>query len=390
LSENPVATIGGYEAGLASALGDVRGGLLLPDGQIALADGMSREIRLFSGEGEHRRTIGRRGKGPGEFGALSGISHDPAGGVCAWDGTLGRLTCFGPDGGIRNTVEPDLSSLPQFRPKFIGVFDDGSFVLEDSPPTMKLRGEPTGERRDTLRYLRFTSSGTPAGVLASLAGSETFFTNEDGMWGSRDILFGRGSFTHLDGARLALGTNDSLDLRVIDSAGTQLGRIAAPTALQAVDQGWVAGVRADLLRELEVNESKRTFSVRAEVFERLARFEREQIRGVPSRSTLPAFSGLRIDHAGLLWIGPPDHPGGEGRPWSILRADGTLVGRLELPADARILDIANGDILLLRQDDLDVESVLLYHVVGYPPPPGRRPAHGASEEDVVSAMLGDR
>jgi hypothetical protein len=68
----------------------------------------------------------------------------------------------------------------------------------------------------------------------------------------------------------------------------------------------------------------------------------------------------------LLWIGPPDHPGAAGRQWSILRTDGTLAGRLDLPADARILDIANGEILLLRHDDLDVESVLLYRVEGYP------------------------
>ena len=52
----------------------------LSSGDIAVAEGLAAEIRVFDDGGGHLRTFGRRGEGPGEFANL--VGHDRSGSVC--------------------------------------------------------------------------------------------------------------------------------------------------------------------------------------------------------------------------------------------------------------------------------------------------------------------
>ena len=46
-----------------------------PDGSVMIADGSSREVRVFSATGEFLGSFGRRGQGPGEFRNLEAIEN---------------------------------------------------------------------------------------------------------------------------------------------------------------------------------------------------------------------------------------------------------------------------------------------------------------------------
>ena len=72
VGELPEVRIGSVEGEEPYLFDRIRTAFLLSDGRIVVADAGSRQFRYFSAEGEHIRTVGRRGRGPGEFATLSG------------------------------------------------------------------------------------------------------------------------------------------------------------------------------------------------------------------------------------------------------------------------------------------------------------------------------
>jgi hypothetical protein len=73
----PLASIGsaGFEtAGAPDEFGEVNSVVADADGNVYIADGRNREVRVFGPTGAHLRTFGRGGGGPGEFGALYSLA----------------------------------------------------------------------------------------------------------------------------------------------------------------------------------------------------------------------------------------------------------------------------------------------------------------------------
>jgi hypothetical protein len=361
VTAEPLAVIG-VKDGAAHVLSGVRGALILPGGEIAVADGATQEIRIFSGAGDHLTTFGGKGGGPGEFRGLSAIRHGPGGGICAWDSTLSRLTCFSATGAVVTSVEPDLSTVQRTFPAFLGVFADGSFILRDWMETRALRSAPEGERRDSVFYLHFDAQGRLLGRLTAGTGTETYFFNRDGVWSNAEVLFGRKTVNDLDADRLLVATNDSLDLRLYDSSGALRGSVRRAVAPRPVDDGMVARARAVLVQELEASEDKRPFRMDAPSTARLARAERDFIRRRPYRLTRPAFDEVHLDHAGRSWLGESILPDDSSRTWTILAPDLSPLATLELPADAELLDAGEDRVLLLTRDEWEVETVRLVHL----------------------------
>lgn len=76
----------------------------LDDGRLVVVNRSSRQLLMFSRDGEFLRFVGRQGEGPGEFadpielGVIGGDS------IVVWDWGLGRLQLFGPDGSHARSV----------------------------------------------------------------------------------------------------------------------------------------------------------------------------------------------------------------------------------------------------------------------------------------------
>lgn len=79
------------------------------DSEVFVLPAETPEIRVFDLDGQHRRTIGRRGAGPGEFEALSafGLSGDT---LWTIDTNLRRITRFSLSGDVRSSTR--LTSIP--------------------------------------------------------------------------------------------------------------------------------------------------------------------------------------------------------------------------------------------------------------------------------------
>ena len=103
-----------------------------------------------------------------------------------------------------------------------------------------------------------------------------------------------------------------------------------------------------------------------------------EYRSLPD--SIPAFWQLFHDDAGFLWV--QEYPrGAGGRPKTFIYSDGvrasptrflvfahdgSLAGRVELPARHTLLRIENGKALIRAIDDFDVESILIYEVIRGP------------------------
>lgn len=81
---------------------------------------------------------------------------------------------------------------------------------------------------------------------------------------------------------------------------------------------------------------------------------------------MPLFADPFTDAEGRVWL-PSYKPGGERHsvpPYTVIAPDGTWLGTVEVPPLFRILDVAGGLVLGMQVDEMDVESVAVYELVG--------------------------
>lgn len=99
------------DAPAESLFGDVRGIRTDGSGRIYVADVIAMKVRVFSPAGEHLRSLGGRGRKPGEFRDITcfDVGHD--GSVLVLDGLNGRITRFSPAGTLVATAPLDTQAI---------------------------------------------------------------------------------------------------------------------------------------------------------------------------------------------------------------------------------------------------------------------------------------
>jgi hypothetical protein len=127
------------------------------NGDILVFDGLANELRRFSAAGEHLRTMGRGGSGPGEFRSVLGMDLGPDGELWIVDGRNARYTVL--------DAEKSLQSVPRVarvvRRPWVGGFDEeGQFydlATESEGQTitdLMLRTSAAGGITDTFQIPR--------------------------------------------------------------------------------------------------------------------------------------------------------------------------------------------------------------------------------------------
>jgi hypothetical protein len=109
------------------AFGQIKGLLVVEDGQVVVLDADAQELRIFGPDGEYLRTMGRRGEGPGEFSSANGIMRAPDGRIWVVDPGLARMSVFHLEHGFETSHRWDRRS---FGFIWNGVMDDEGRILE--------------------------------------------------------------------------------------------------------------------------------------------------------------------------------------------------------------------------------------------------------------------
>jgi hypothetical protein len=92
--------IGTRSAGGPESFGLVRQLAPLPEGGVAVLDGMAQEIRVFGPEGEYERALGGLGGGPGELEGAQGLLLGPDSLLRVPEQGNARMSYFHPDSGF--------------------------------------------------------------------------------------------------------------------------------------------------------------------------------------------------------------------------------------------------------------------------------------------------
>ncbi len=298
-----------------------------PDEAVFVADAMNDEVRVFGLDGAHRRTFGRDGEGPGEFGYLHSLAWT-GDRLLTLDGRLGRVTEFSADGQVlgQRRSEGGLSGAPAGIRLFpVGPDETYQFAVG----SLYVGHNSRGLTGDTLRWLDGPPR-PPSVIICEYEGGTGIFFNPFAAGHGQTPGPGAVMYTAMtDIYRISVIGNGTDTLRVIE-------RTLAPEPV--LDDEWEAG-----------NEEFREF--------------RAQRRGAscnPNAHTRPEMKpfvgGMHVAPDGKLWVRVIRTA---GHRWEVFDPDGRLLGSVPVPEvkDRVVASFGADHLVTIRQDTLDLDHV---------------------------------
>jgi hypothetical protein len=323
-----------------------------PDGRILVAQ---RDIGLaeFGPDGTYRRTLGRKGPGPGEFTFMSRLGWK---GDTLWAVDIDRLNVFNADLRFVQTITPRLEDPPAAMRVFPGpLMADGSMLFisvtveEDAVPIILT--DRTGKR------LRVLARGTDAPRRWLIRPAGTLPVSTADPWPSNTM------WLHDPSGRSII----VVDRRNEDAPDDPVFHVLRI----ALDGDTVA--RASIRyppREIGDDMADAFFRERAESIG-----TRPGITAAAAESMLrdvvvlpphmPPVTKLVPASDGTTWLRREDMRQATVE-WQVLDREFNEIARATLPSDLEVFRITGDRILGRVTDDLDVPFVVILEVVGDP------------------------
>jgi hypothetical protein len=357
VGSEPVLSLGGGGGPEAQQFFRVQDALLLDSGVLWVADGATRELRVFGMDGRYIASYGGQGEGPGEFRSLSISKRIHGDSILVFDQSLFRCSVFAPSGEVARTtsvsytVPLDSEGTDEYegaRVLPLGAFVDGRLYGVPVFPTRVRTEGPPGVRRDTLPIFLYSHDGVPISRLGRFAGDEYFAA------GGSSMLLPFGHRLHLAAGdnRIAIGDGITQEITVLD-----LGP-GPPTFFR---RGWEAARISD--RELE--DYIEWFLARFD--EGTRRSVARDLDRVPFPTQMPSFSSLLWDREGNLWVRrfrPPHRVSpGSSQTWDVFASDGTWLGAVDTPLGVQVTSIGADHLAGILRDELDLEHVVVHRLI---------------------------
>ena len=333
--------IGSVEGPPETTFATVIGAVRLPGGNIVVADAGAQVVRFFEDSGRHVRSVGRAGRGPGEFEMITWIGPCPDGRLLVTDGALSRGTILESDGTVARTV--GLPPRVLFSPYLSCRTLTAALALLNRPHRTTVPGQVT---RAPAFVVRLTFGSEVLDTLGRLPGSE--FYRGARVRGFSPIPLGAAALAAAQGDWLYLAQNDEPRIRVLN-LGTQrettfahgLPRTGMTTA------AWEAAKT----RFIDQQPLRETRELLADVLAETSPPEQQ-----------PFFVDVKVDREGRLWLRLPS--AGSTASWRVLTPEGNHVATVLLPASIEPLDIGRSYLLASDRDELGVQTIRAYSFAG--------------------------
>ncbi len=302
-----------------------------PDGSLVIADGSSREVRMFSAAGEFQASFGGQGDGPGEFRSLRRI--ESAGDTLLALGR-GRVTVAADDLTVVRTFNIDRWTID------LHYLGGGWILPEVSRPVLPMDGLAGLVRRPEPLVI-LDLEGTRIDSIGEMRGPEVYVLVRDGSYvGTAPHFFGKRSHVAALGRHILRGSSDMMQLEQLDLSGNLVRILRIPDYPLDLSDAQIASERDLLLDRLTPGNPLR------------APFE-----AAPASETRPAFTDILIDPAGAVWLrlhrAESEHD--QPQEWLVLEADGTWLGTVVIPDRFSVSDITMDAVLGVWADELDVQ-----------------------------------
>lgn len=164
--------------GQSEALGSIMAARVAPDGGVYVLDHVNARIVAFDAEGARRWSVGRRGRGPGEFQTPYRVDVRRDGTVFVFDIGTSEVTALAPEGRV----------IDRYRLPFPHVQADNLVALDGELLVSGTTADPTGSGRGIHRFritrpeLQYVSSFGPLPVARDPMVLQ--------MWGAGSIVRG--------------------------------------------------------------------------------------------------------------------------------------------------------------------------------------------------------
>ncbi len=344
IADAPSVDIGGGDSATASLLYQVVTARRLSDGRIAIANTGTAEVRVFDSTGKHLSTVGRRGQGPGEFGAPWRITGLPGDSLLVVDIARGfQFNLFAPSGAFVRSYTTPVARRAEGT-QLVDWFPDGSSLVERHEFESRER-QPGTPVRGYVSLFRLAADGA---MLDSLGR----FENQTGMAG---VLYLWGPWGHeaVHDSSVYHGAGDSYEIRRYSVQGDLRAIIRrslpnTPTTREHFDAF--------------VNESLQRLSTE-EGGARMRPALEQRFASARYAPYFPAYFHLRTDQPGNLWVQEYTPRVGEGRVWSVFDPAGIYLGDVEMPERFRLFQIGDDFVLGQWRDGDDVEHVRVYPII---------------------------
>ncbi len=305
----------------AAPFQDIVAVIRTPAGAIAVADGVTQRIRLFTPSGAPLRALGGRGSEAGEFEGLSWLAT-AADSLLAYDLVQRRFTLFGD---ARTTRVAELADIGDLFVTPVGRFRDGTMLVAAGGAVFPFPDSAGRVRRDSATLLRFGADGRVQDTLARIAWSESFGV-EIATAGQQFIApmprpFGRrtSAFVRFGGFGVSEGGKYEVDL--FDAAGQRTMSIrrevtGAPVTPEAIDGFRTARAIAPpadgMQRQLD------SALVRA-------------LDSAPFPGSMPVIERVLPDDAGNIWVEHYSVRGDQPSIWAVFDISGIWQGEIAIP-----------------------------------------------------------
>ena len=338
-ADSAAALILGSADGQSEYLFDgITGIIRVGDGRFVVGNCGTGEIRLYSESGQHLRTTGRVGEGPGEFSQVARLFRAGGDTIAIWDRSLRRLTLLDSE----LNAERSFSVHQRIEPR--GRLPGGAFIGTITAIPRDLSFDPDGQLiRRPVVLVAFDEAGT-VDSIAQLPGHESW------VWG-RGSSMGHSAYRSTSlaviGARLAVGSQDSTVYTILEPTGEateHIRTITAPLAVTSAMRDEYAELLATAGPTQEAADRMRT---------------NELSREWPP--TLPAYGTFYADIDGGLWVQDPFRVGVHPTRWTRYE-NGTAEAQVTLPPRFWPLDFGRRWVIGVSLDDMGVQRVTRFEL----------------------------
>jgi len=319
------------------------------DGRIIVANSGSSELRLFDGAGTYLGSLGRSGRGPGEFDVANMAVHAWGDSLLATDDT--RVNVYSPTLEFVATRPFDVSSGPSF-PFLRGVFANGTWAAFAAEGGGILNGPPGSIINMGFELLHYSADGVMQRSLRRYAGAPRYVLSAAGRTSFPYVPLTPEELSGVLGDSLVLLQKGQPELLWFDQQGrlTQIARWSRRRVPSAeVYPAYIDSSLASLRRGTDRRQE--------------ASYTALYQTDLPIPEFAPLYTTLKVDDERRVWLERFRLPGDTGpRRWDVIAPTGEWLGTVAVPPRFTLFRAGLDYVLGRTLDSLGVERVQRHRV----------------------------